>query len=40
MSAKKIFVFDEPKAYPEYTPKYYAVFFADPDGIKIEIAYY
>ena len=40
VSAKKTFVFDEPKAYPEYTPKYYAVFFADPDGIKIEIAYY
>ncbi|MDE1946598.1 MAG: VOC family protein [Patescibacteria group bacterium] len=40
MSAKKTFVFDKPKAYPEYTPKYYAVFFADPDGIKIEIAYY
>ncbi|TSC75665.1 MAG: glyoxalase/bleomycin resistance protein/dioxygenase [Parcubacteria group bacterium Gr01-1014_30] len=40
MSAKKTFVFDEPKAYPEYTPKYYAVFFADPDGIKIEVAYY
>lgn len=40
VSAKKIFVFDKPKAYPEYTPQYYAVFFADPDGIKIEVAYY
>ena len=40
MSAKKIFVFDKPKSYPEYTAKYYAVFFADPDGIKIEVAYY
>lgn len=40
MSAKKTFVFDKPKAYPEYTPKYYAVFFADPDRIKIEVAYY
>lgn len=40
MSTKKTFVFDEPKAYPEYTLKYYAVFFADPDGIKIEVAYY
>jgi catechol 2,3-dioxygenase-like lactoylglutathione lyase family enzyme len=40
MSAKKTFVFDKPKLYPEYTPQYYAVFFADPDGIKIEVAYY
>ncbi|MCH7604627.1 VOC family protein [Patescibacteria group bacterium] len=33
-------VFNKPKAYPEYTPNYYAVFFADPDGIKLEVAYY
>src|SRR3989338_7547828 len=26
--------------YPEYTDKYYAVYFADPDGIKLEVAYY
>ena len=25
-----------PRAYPEYVPGYYAVFFADPDGIKLE----
>ena len=40
MSAKKTFIFVEPKSYPEFTPKYYAVSFADPDGIKIEVAYY
>ncbi len=36
----KVHVFDPPQAYPEYAPKYYAVFFADPDGIKLEVAYY
>ncbi|TAN57932.1 hypothetical protein EPN15_02565 [Patescibacteria group bacterium] len=40
MSARKTFVFDKPKFYSEYAPNYYAVFFADPDGIKIEVAYY
>jgi len=33
-------VFDAPQKYPKYTENYYAVFFADPDGIKIEVAYY
>lgn len=36
----KTFIFDKPQAYPEYTSKYYAFFFADPDGIKLEIAFY
>jgi len=31
---------DAPAAYPEYTEDYYAVFFFDPDGIKLELAYY
>jgi glyoxylase I family protein len=26
-----------PKEYPQYRPGYYAVFFYDPDGIKLEI---
>ena len=33
-------VFDAPAAYPNYTDKYYAVYFADPDEIKLEYAYY
>src|SRR3989338_2241614 len=33
-------IFDAPQNYPEYSPYYYAVFFADPDGIKLEVAYY
>ena len=40
MLAKEAFIFAEPKSYPAFTPKYYATSFADPDGIKIEIAYY
>lgn len=33
-------VFDIPQKYPRYTQKYYAVFFSDPDGMKLEVAYY
>ncbi|MEQ1510952.1 MAG: VOC family protein [Sphingopyxis sp.] len=29
-------VLDPPAAYPRYGPDYYAVFFADPDGLKLE----
>lgn len=29
-------VLDPPAEYPHYTPGYYAVFFADPDGLKLE----
>jgi glyoxylase I family protein len=27
----------EPKAYPQYNDDYYATFFADPDGIRLEV---
>jgi len=27
----------EPKLYPEYNPDYYATFFSDPDGIRLEL---
>ncbi len=30
----------EPKEFPEYSSKYYAFYFRDPDGIPLEIAYY
>ena len=33
-------IFEKPSDYPDYSPHYYAVFFADPDGIKLEVAYY
>ena len=31
-------VLDKPKEYPHYCKGYYAVFFLDPDGIKLEVA--
>ncbi|HYR95354.1 MAG TPA: VOC family protein [Candidatus Binatus sp.] len=30
---------DPPQEYPEYVPGYYAVFFTDPDGIKLELVH-
>ena len=27
----------EPRLYPEYAPDYYATFFTDPDGLRLEI---
>jgi glyoxylase I family protein len=30
----------EPKQYPEYAPDYFAVYFSDPDGIRLEITNY
>ncbi|KAG0057500.1 hypothetical protein BGZ83_009139 [Gryganskiella cystojenkinii] len=38
VNAKSV-ILDKPAEYPEYGPGYYAVFFTDPDGIKLEIAY-
>ncbi len=32
-------LYDTPRDYPEYRKGYYAVFFEDPDRIKIEVAY-
>ncbi len=29
-------ILDAPADYPQYWPVYYAVFFADPDGLKLE----
>jgi len=29
-----------PQLYPEYAPDYYAIFFADPDGIRLEVTNY
>ncbi len=33
-------LYESPKAYPEYGEDYYAVYFEDPDRIKLEVAYY
>ncbi|KAF9585063.1 hypothetical protein BGW38_004036 [Lunasporangiospora selenospora] len=32
-------ILDAPADYPQYAPGYYAVFFTDPDGIKLELAH-
>lgn len=32
-------VLDAPAEYPQYGPGYYAVFFADPDGLKLEFVH-
>ena len=32
-------VLDAPAEYPDYAPEYYAVFFADPDGLKLELVH-
>jgi predicted lactoylglutathione lyase len=32
-------ILNSPREYPEYVKGYYSVFFADPDGIKLELAY-
>lgn len=32
-------VLDPPAEYPEYAPGYYAVFFLDPDGLKLEFVH-
>lgn len=33
-------ILDAPAEYPKYGPGYYAVFFADPDGLKLEYVYW
>jgi catechol 2,3-dioxygenase-like lactoylglutathione lyase family enzyme len=37
--AHGVAILDPPREYPEYVPGYYAVFFADPDGIKLEFVH-
>jgi catechol 2,3-dioxygenase-like lactoylglutathione lyase family enzyme len=29
-----------PELYPEYAPDYYAIFFSDPDGVRLEVTNY
>jgi glyoxylase I family protein len=37
---EKITVLDAPAEYPQYGENYYAVFFADPDGMKLELVHF
>jgi glyoxylase I family protein len=39
LGSLEVLVLDPPAEYPEYAPGYYAVFFADPDGIKLEYVF-
>jgi len=32
-------ILDPPAEYPQYAPGYYAVFFSDPDGLKLEFVH-
>jgi catechol 2,3-dioxygenase-like lactoylglutathione lyase family enzyme len=37
--AAGVTILDPPADYPQYAPGYYAVFFLDPDGIKLEVVH-
>lgn len=37
---QEVEVLDAPREYPEYGENYYAVFFADPDGMKLELVHF
>jgi len=39
LMSMKVTILDAPREYPEYEPGYYAVFFLDPDGIKLELVF-
>jgi catechol 2,3-dioxygenase-like lactoylglutathione lyase family enzyme len=32
-------LYESPRTFPEYHPQYYAVYFEDPDRIKLEVVY-
>jgi catechol 2,3-dioxygenase-like lactoylglutathione lyase family enzyme len=39
LAALDVPILDPPADYPEYCDGYYAVFFSDPDGLKLEYAF-
>lgn len=39
LKTQKIHVITGPRLFPEYTRGYYAIFFRDPDGIRLEYAH-
>lgn len=39
LSSSAVTVLDAPADYPQYAPGYFALFFADPDGIKLEYVF-
>jgi catechol 2,3-dioxygenase-like lactoylglutathione lyase family enzyme len=40
LAREKITILDTPAEYPQYGREYYAVFFADPDGMKLELVHF
>lgn len=40
MKASGAIILDAPAEYPKYGPGYYAVFMADPDGLKLEVVHF
>ena len=40
MKGRGATILDPPAEYPEYGAGYYAVFFADPDGLKLEVVHF
>lgn len=39
LAERGVRILHPPHEYPEYVPGYYAVFFADPDGLKLELVH-
>ena len=37
---ERVTILDTPAEYPQYGREYYAVFFADPDGMKLELVHF
>lgn len=35
----KVKVTDKPKVYPKYSKNYYAIFFLDPNGLRLEVTF-
>ena len=40
LTQEGITILDPPAEYPQYGSNYYAVFFADPDGMKLEFVHF
>jgi len=40
LKSEGLTILDKPTYYPAYGPDYYAIFFSDPDGIKLELVHY
>jgi catechol 2,3-dioxygenase-like lactoylglutathione lyase family enzyme len=40
LNDEAILVLDPPAEYPQYGRDYYAVFFSDPDGVKLELVHF